>query len=168
MAAWHLLEQPELKQRYLRASEKERHHMLHELLRLEPVVGHLLRRAEQAITIETDDETVHIPQGALIDVHVYDANADETAVGSDPLQFCPERERSSGVLPYALSFGHGHHRCPGAFIAIQETDIFLTKLLALDGLTMVKPPEMTRKDLVQGYELRHFRVRLDTMKEAAE
>lgn len=50
---------------------------------------------------------------------------------------------------------------PGAFIVIQETDIFLTKLLPLDGLAMVKPPPIARDEPVQGYELRDFIVRID-------
>ena len=40
-AAWHLLEQPELRARYLAGTEEERYAVLHEVLRLEPVVGHL-------------------------------------------------------------------------------------------------------------------------------
>lgn len=156
IAAWHLMEHPTLKSRYLAAEEKERHDILHELLRLEPVVGHILRRAEKDVAVESDGEQVTIPAGSLIDIHVYSTNVDESAVGEEPLSFCPERELGRGVQGHGLSFGDGNHRCPGAFIAIQETDIFLTKLLALEGLEIQQPPTVTRKELVKGYELRNF------------
>ena len=45
VAAWHFLERPELRDRYLATPEEERLEMLHETLRLEPVVGNLYRRA---------------------------------------------------------------------------------------------------------------------------
>jgi len=41
MATWHLLEQPELRATYLAAEQAERYAILDEILRLEPVVGHL-------------------------------------------------------------------------------------------------------------------------------
>ena len=55
-----------------------------------------------------------------------------------------------------LSFGDGAHRCPGAYIAIQESDIFLRKLLAIDGLQIVKAPDLSWGELTQGYEFRNF------------
>ncbi len=55
-----------------------------------------------------------------------------------------------------MSFGDGHHRCPRAYIALQETDIFLQHLLRLQGLQIVQKPSVTWNDLTQGYELRNF------------
>ena len=55
-----------------------------------------------------------------------------------------------------MSFGDGHHRCPGSYIAIQETDILLRRLLALDGLRIERLPDLSWNDLVTGYELRKF------------
>ena len=52
-----------------------------------------------------------------------------------------------------LSFGDGAHRCPGAYIAIQETDIFLSKLFALEGLRMVHEPEVRIRPEIAAYEL---------------
>ena len=43
VAAWHLLDEPELRTRYLAAERAEREAILHEILRLEPVVGELRR-----------------------------------------------------------------------------------------------------------------------------
>ncbi len=55
-----------------------------------------------------------------------------------------------------MSFGDGHHRCPGAYIALQETDIFLQRLLRLPGLQIVQKPSVSWNDLTAGYELRNF------------
>ena len=60
-----------------------------------------------------------------------------------------------------LSFGDGHHRCPGAFVAIQESDIFLTRLLALPDLRAESAPTLTFVELIAGYELRKFMITLD-------
>jgi cytochrome P450 len=103
-----------------------------------------------------------IPNGALIDLHIRAANADEELVGEQPHAVCPQRmlsdERAGAAV---LSFGDGHHRCPGAYIAIAESDIFLRRLLAAEGLRMEQPPTLTWNDLVTGYELRNFVVAVD-------
>lgn len=160
--AWHFLEQPELRARYLAAPEDERHHMLQEILRLEPIVGHLYRRATADLTLESQGATVTIPCGALVDLHIYATNADEAITGPDPLRICPARElRDERTAPALLSFGDGHHRCPGSYIAIQESDLFLRRLLALDGLRMERPPTVHWNELVTGYELRDFLLHVD-------
>ncbi len=159
VVTWHMLEHPELRARYLQASEKERHAMLEELLRLEPVVGHLYRRTSNDLELESAGEKVTIPAGALIDVHIYGANADESIVGEQPLAMCPGRELGGDRVPAAMmSFGDGHHRCPGSYIAIQETDIFLQRLLKVEGLHIVREPHLRFNDLVTGYELRKFMI----------
>ena len=158
VAAWHFLEHPDLRDRYLAAEEEERHALLQELLRLEPVIGHLYRRATSEVAVTTTGgETVTIPAGALIDLHVYAANADETVVGAAAQAICPGRPlKADKVTPALLSFGDGHHRCPGAFIAIQESDIFLQRLLALPNLRIAQPPALTWNEVTNGYELREF------------
>jgi cytochrome P450 len=155
-AAWHMLEHPELRARYLAAEEPERHKILGEILRLEPVVGNLYRRATEDIELKSEGQPITIPAGDLIALHVYDANADESVVGSEPQAICPQRELPKGVQPQVLSFGDGQHRCPGSFIALQESDIFLTRLLALDNLRLERTPTLKRNALVAGYELRDF------------
>lgn len=161
VAAWHLLEHPALRERYLVAPEAERYAMLHEILRLEPVVGHLYRRATADMRIESDGAEVVIPQGALIDIHIYGTNADESIVGAHRLAVCPERELNGDRVNLPLmSFGDGAHRCPGSYIAVQETDILLQRLLMLDGLRMEQAPAMHWNDLVTGYELRKFVIAL--------
>jgi cytochrome P450 len=157
VAAWHLLEQPELRQHFSASDEAERHQLLQEILRVEPVVGHLHRRATDNLLIESNGAPLIIPAGALIDIHIYAANADAAVVGDDPLAVCPGRrlkdERAGAPV---MSFGDGAHRCPGAFIAIQESDIFLRRLLAVESLRMTRPPSLIWNDLVTGYELRDF------------
>ncbi len=162
VCAWHFMEQPELRARYLAAEEAERHAMLSEMLRLEPVVAHLYRRTTAELLVESDGQTVTIPAGDLIDMHVYATNADESVVGADPLAICPGRElHAERATAPLLSFGDGHHRCPGSYIAIQETDIFLKRLLALDGLRIERAPTVTWNDLSKSYELRKFILALD-------
>jgi cytochrome P450 len=163
VAAWHFLEQPALRARYLAAPEAERQEMLQEILRLEPVVGHLYRRATANIQLESAGEQITIKRGELIDLHIYAVNTDETITGEQPFALCPGRRlRAERVSPAVMGFGDGSHRCPGSFIAIQETDIFLQRLLALDGLRMEHTPSLAWNDLVTGYELRGFFVTLES------
>ena len=121
MAAWHFLENPELRARYVKAEETERLAILHEILRVEPIVGHLYRRVTSEMTIEFEGQSYIIPEDALIDLDIYAANTEPAMVGESPDAVCPEREIQD-ELPMLMSFGDGHHRCPGAYIAIQETD----------------------------------------------
>lgn len=162
VAAWHLLEQPALRTRFLTGSDAERDALLQETLRLEPVVGHLYRRATADLHLESKGQPVTIPAGDLIDLHVYAINGDESVVGTEPRAICPGRQLASERVPAAvMSFGDGHHRCPGAYIAIQESDIFLQRLLALDGLHMDGLPTLTWSDITKGYELRDFMIRVN-------
>jgi cytochrome P450 len=164
VALWHLLENPHLAQRMRFGSQEERYAILHEILRLEPVVGKLQRRATEDMTIESDGEMVNIPAGSLLDLHVSVANTDTEVFGDNSEAVCPMRplaERKPKVADYALSFGDGTHRCPGAFVAIQESDIFLQKLLAIDTLRIERKPDISYSDIAKGYELRNFIVAVD-------
>ncbi|MGI8305472.1 cytochrome P450 [Saccharopolyspora hattusasensis] len=154
VAAWHLFTDEALLDRYRAAEEPERLAILHELLRLEPVVGHLKRRTTAPVELPTDDEeTVTVPAGEVIDIQVSATNTDPQAVGDQPLAVCPARSLNDASAP-GLSFGDGAHKCPGANIAILETDVFLKKLLALPGVEMSKPPRVSFNDAIGGYELR--------------
>src|SRR5207248_9351212 len=106
-------------------------------------VTSLNQRKNDDIKIEINGTLVFIPVGEKIDLHVYDANMDEEVVGELPLALCPGRELKGDHVPeMVMSFGDGTHRCPGAYIAIQETDIFLQRLLAIDSLRIVSKPSM--------------------------
>ncbi len=162
LAAWYLLEHPALCARYLEASEEERYAILHELLRLEPIVGDLYRQTTADLPIESNGTPIVIPQGARIRIHIHGTNTDEAVVGEQPLALCPGRAlNGENIPPMLMSFGDGHHRCPGAYLAIQETDILLQRLLALDGVRIERPPSMTWNELVTGYELRKFMIAVD-------
>jgi cytochrome P450 len=157
VAAWHMLEHPDLRARYLAAGEEERYAILHEILRLEPVAAHLHRRAVADLVLEHAGIQYTIPAGDLINLHLNATNTGMAVVGERPLQVCPGRElHGDRIPPQVMSFGDGHHRCPGAYVAIQESDIFLQKLLAIDTLRIVKTPDVTFSDLTGGYELRKF------------
>jgi cytochrome P450 len=156
-AAWHLLEQPALRARYIAAPEEERHEILHEILRLEPIVGNLQRWTTKDITVKVDEQEITIPENALINVHLHGANSDENVVGDFPHVVYPDRTINGDNIPtMIMSFGDGVHRCPGAYVAIQETDIFLSRLLALDNLRIKQKPCVTWSELVTGYEIRDF------------
>jgi cytochrome P450 len=154
VAAWHLFTDEALRARYLQAPEAERFALLHELLRLEPVVGNLKRRTTAPVEVPGNAGPVTIPAGALVDIMVSTANLDPAAVGVDPAAVRPDRALADGVSAAGLSFGAGPHKCPGAHIAIQESDIFLSRLFAEPGLRMDTPPRVTMKEDISGYEVR--------------
>ncbi|TDE84891.1 cytochrome P450 [Deinococcus sp. S9] len=156
VAAWHLLRNPGLRAEYVHGTEPERHAILHEILRLEPVVTMLYRRAEGELTVAGQT----IPAGSLLALHLQEANTDPAVAGADAEQLCPGRTLPRGVAPQVLAFGDGHHRCPGAFLAIKESDVFLRRLLVWQDLEIVSEPEVNSNEVVKGYELRGFRVRL--------
>jgi cytochrome P450 len=153
-AAWHLFTDDKLRAEYTGGDEPQRVAILHELLRLEPVVGNLYRRTNQDMEIGG----AAVPAGSLVDVSLAAVNLDPAAVGPDPGAVCPGRPLGAGVSEAALSFGDGPHRCPGAYIAIQETDIFLTKLFAMPGLRMVREPVVRLRPEIASYELTGMRV----------
>jgi cytochrome P450 len=153
MVAWHLLERDTLRAEFLAADEAGKIGILEEILRLEPIVGALYRRAEQDLTFEEDGETVTIPAGTLIDLDIRAANSDPVAAGACPFQIVPDRAPAKGPVG-SMSFGDGNHRCPGATVALQETAIFLDRLFRVPNLRMVKPPKMEWNTLTVGYELR--------------
>ncbi len=162
MAAWHLLRDEALAQRYMAAETQERFAILHEIIRLEPVVGHLYRRAQAAFEVSDADETWTVETGDLLDVCIRQANADPEAVGPDPLDICPYRAVPSGVDQAGLSFGDGAHKCPGQPLAILESDVLLTRLLAR-GPVVVSEPTLGWDDLIEGYSLRDFELRLTVL-----
>ncbi|MDQ7992268.1 MAG: cytochrome P450, partial [Propionicimonas sp.] len=153
MACWHLLSDPVLGDRYRVAAEAERFAILNEIIRLEPVVGHLYRRAMSDVSLTDGAGSWIVPAGDLIDVCVRQANADPEAVGEDPLDLRPERELPRAVNAAVLSFGDGAHRCPGQPLALLETDLLLTRLLALAPVVTVEPT-LDWDNLIEGYRLR--------------
>ena len=159
MAAWHLLGNRPLRERYLAAWQPERFAILNEIMRLEPVVGHLYRRAQGAFDIADGDGTWTVAQGDLLDLCIRPANADPELVGNDPLDLCPGRPLPTGVNQAVLSFGDGAHKCPGQPLAILESDVLLTRLLAREP-TISSEPTLEWDDLIEGYQVRGLELRL--------
>ncbi|MCX5372222.1 cytochrome P450 [Streptomyces sp. NBC_00015] len=154
VAAWHLFDDPELLARYRAAEEPERLDLLREILRLEPAVGRLSRRATAPMRVGE----ASIGAGELLTVFVDEANADPDVVGRDPDLLRPGRLRDLGPGPAGLAFGDGAHRCPGAAVAVLEADVLLSRLFALDGLRMTGRPRVSFKDEIGGYEIRELTV----------
>ncbi len=149
VAAWHLFTDDALREAYVSGDEPARLAILHEILRLEPVVSTLARRTTADIAIPG----ATIPTGARVDLSVGTANLDPGVVGPDPARLCPGRALPEDVARSMLAFGDGPHRCPGAHVAIQETEIFLTKLFALPNLRLVSTPRVRLRAVINSYEL---------------
>ena len=155
MALWHLLTTPVLLARYQAADQQARLEVLNEIIRLEPVVGHLYRRMQVALTIRDGDSTHKLAAGDLVDMCIRQTNTDPDAVGEAPMSVCPGRPLERGVHAAGLSFGDGAHRCPGQPLALIETDVLLVRLLA-ERPVIVTEPTLGWDDLVAGYTLRGF------------
>ena len=152
MAAWHMLEREDLKTAFLTADESGQIALLEELLRLEPVVGYLYRRMPQDAPAQP---------GAAIAVDVRAANTDAAAFGDRVCEVVPGRQVSAKYGNAGLSFGDGEHRCPGAQVALQESCLFLDRLLRVPGLTLEHAPSLAWNPLVTGYELRNAVIACD-------
>jgi cytochrome P450 len=158
---WHCLQWPALKELMLNGDRERRYEFLHEVLRMEPVIGTLKRRALEDTSIMSDGQSYTIPAGALIVFHVYDINVDGRVLGEEPLRLKAGREVERSVSRSLMSFGAGPHRCAGEFIALAETDVFVRRLLALQGIRIESGPALSRNELVDGYELREMTISVD-------
>jgi cytochrome P450 len=157
VAAWHLLDDPALMAQYRDGTLDERLALLQETLRLERVVGHLYRRVQQPLVVVADGTDQVLPAGALVDLDLRAVNADAATVGAEPYGLCPGRELPRSVPPALMSFGDGNHRCPGAPIAIMESEIFLSTLFRHD-IVALGPPSVSWNPVSQGYDLDDFLV----------
>jgi cytochrome P450 len=159
IATWHLIDDADLLSRYRRGDVGERRALLEELLRVEPVVGFLRRRATRAITVTGSDGPVTIGAGQAIELRLRLANSDPAIVGDDGERICPGRTLPRSVPGVVLSFGDGHHRCPGGPLATMESEIFLSRLFARD-IAADHPPRVRWNPVSQGYDLDRFPIRL--------
>lgn len=147
MAGWHLLENAPLRAAFLAGDRDGRLAILEEILRLEPVVGFLYRKPEGSDT--------------PLALDIRSANTDGAAVGACPFELQPDRARAERVGGAGLSFGDGEHRCPGAGVALAESEIFLDRLLRVPGLRLSRAPSVGWNPLVTGYELRGCALTVD-------
>jgi cytochrome P450 len=155
LAAWHLFDRLELRKRFLDSNEVGRIIVLEEILRLEPVVGTLYRRAEQDIILNDNGRPEDVSAGTLLAIDIRAVNADPAAAGVCPHRLDPDRQIQDHRLPGSLmSFGDGAHRCPGAAIALQESAIFLNQLFRVPGIRLARAPTISSNSVVESYELR--------------
>ena len=155
LAAWYLFRDEALRARWSAADRDGREAILHELLRLEPVVSALHRTAAAEVTLP--DGTT-IPAGDRVDALLVSANLDPAVVGAAPEQVCPGRELPSTA---GLAFGDGPHKCPGSHVAIQESEIFLSALFELPGVRMSRAPDVRFRSEIEAYELSGLIVSVD-------
>ena len=140
------------------AGDRERYAILEEVLRLEPIVGHLYRRVQRDFTIVDGEVSHELRAGDLVDLAVRQTNADPWPSATARWR-CARAALPKGVSAEVLSFGDGPHKCPGNSLAIQETDILLRKLLALD-VKMLREPRIEWDDVIAGYALRSLKLRV--------
>jgi cytochrome P450 len=130
-AAWHLFVSEELLATYRAGDEPARYAILHEIARLEPPLAVLKRRTTAPVALP--DGPV-IPADEQVNVSIAAANLDH-AVGP------------------GLTFGDGPHKCPGSYLAVQEADIFLTKLVAQNGVRLTRQPRVALNHAFDSYSL---------------
>ena len=158
MAAWHLRDRPDLTKRFLEGNEEEQFAIIEELLRLEPIAGYLYRKPSEDVPESCEGP---IPKGQLIGINIRGINSDVSVVGEHPFEIDPDRARKQKVAGSWASFGDGPHRCPGAQVALNETRVFLDRLLRVPGYKMINDPTMTWSMSTQGYELRNVNITCD-------
>ncbi len=157
----HAMENSKIREALASDDSDVRYEALHEILRLEPVIGKIKRKTLNPVTVTSNGETHTIPAHAKIEFHVYDVNADAKFVGDEPERLHPHRNLEKGTYRSLIGFGSGPHRCAGEHLAISETDIFIRKLMALKGLRVVQQPKISRNETVEGYEFSDYIVEVD-------
>jgi cytochrome P450 len=160
VAVKEILPRPELRAIMTSDDQDARYRLMNELLRVYPVVTKLIRRAGEDLTIQSDGQTVTIPAGSLIEFNSAAINTDPRVFGEDSKTVNPNRASKSEIIWSGLAFGHGAHRCVGEFLALAESDAFLRRFLALDGLRIDRMPTMTLNEFTTTYQFRDFQVSL--------
>jgi len=158
VATLHLLGKPDLKARFLAAGDEEQRAILEEILRLEPVIGRLTRKTTAPVDLPDGHR---VEAGERVAVDIRSVNTDSAAVGGCPFHLDPDRHIDQKIGAPVMGFGDGRHRCPGAYIAMQESAIFLKRLLALPRLRVVGEPVVAYNSLIHGYEYHECVIALD-------
>jgi len=157
----HCMKDAKLREIMLSDDVNARYEALNEILRLEPVIANIYRKAHEPVTVKSEGREVTIPSGERIAFHIYDVNVDAKAVGETPTHIHPHRAMEKGVYRSMLGFGSGSHRCAGEHLAIAETDIFIHDILKIPGLRIESGPDIIRNDTVEGYEINNLIVAVD-------
>ena len=152
----HCMKDAKLREIMLSDDTNARYEALNEILRLEPVIANIYRKAHEPVTVKSEGEEVIIPAHERIAFHIYDVNVDAKATGEAPEKLHPHREMEKGVYRSMLGFGSGSHRCAGEHLAIAETDVFIHDILKIPGLRIESGPDIVRNDTVEGYEINNL------------
>lgn len=157
----HCMKDAKLREIMLSDDMNARYEALNEVLRLEPVIANIYRKAHEPVTVKSEGREVTIPAHERIAFHIYDVNVDAKATGEHPTSLHPHREMEKGVYRSMLGFGSGSHRCAGEHLAIAETDVFIHEILKVPGLRIESGPEILRNDTVEGYEINNLILAID-------
>lgn len=155
MCVWQLCEHDDLRERYLAAERDERMRILDEIIRLDSVATHLWRRTTEPLTIESNGTRVDLDEGVLVDIALHHTNIDAACVDEQPLSLDPDRCPVRGVARSGLSFSAGPHQCPGEYLAMHETDVFLRRLFR-NEVRITQGPSVSFDPIVQAYALSDF------------
>lgn len=159
MAAWHLFEKDELRQRFLDGDDDDRYAILTEILRLEPVASMICR---SAVAEANDIGPEPIAVGTRMSFDLRAANMDENEVGACPHLLDPERSKRLKSNGAYMSFGDGAHFCPGWQVALVETRVFLNQMFRIPGLRLVRAPDIHFiPPMLMSYELRNCVIACD-------
>jgi cytochrome P450 len=158
LVAWHLLERDDLKHQFLEGDYEAKIAILEEILRLEPIVSTLYRRAPSELG---EKAAQGWEAGRSYAVSLRHANTDPALVGECPFALDPERKTRQADQGGFLSFGNGLHRCPGSPLALNETLHFMDRLLRVPGLKLASQPRITWVPTLSTFEISNVLVTCD-------
>jgi len=158
MAAWHMLEKDYLKDAFLEADYDGKMAILEEILRVDPIVSTLYRRAPADLADKARDD---FDPGTRYGVSLRHANMDENLVGPCPHAIDLTRKERLGDQAPMMSFGNGMHRCPGSPLALNETLFLMDRMLRVPGVKLSSKPEMVWEPNVSTFEISNVLVTCD-------
>lgn len=150
VAALHLFDDADLRQRFLDGDDADRMAILMEILRLEPQASMIYRTATQPAE-GIDGDT--IAPGERLSLNIRAANLDEAEVGPEPGRIDPDRARKQKNNGAWMSFGDGAHFCPGWQVGLTETRVLLERLFRVPGIRLVRRPDLEwTPPMLQSYQ----------------
>jgi cytochrome P450 len=158
LVAWHLIEREDLRRQFLDGDYDAKMAILEEILRLEPIVSTLYRRAPAELS---EKAAADYEAGRSYAVSLRHANVDPALVGACPYALDPARKERQGDQGGFMSFGNGLHRCPGSPLALNETLHFMDRLLRVPGLKLASEPKITWVPALSTFEIGNVLVTCD-------
>ncbi|MFT3966267.1 MAG: cytochrome P450 [Sphingobium sp.] len=159
LVAWHLLTNDDLRRQFSEGGYDAQMAILEEILRLEPIVSTLYRRAPDDLPEKAAGPLASA--GTSYAVSLRHANIDPAAVGECPLALDPARKEKQQEQGGFLSFGNGMHRCPGSPLALNETLALMNRLLDVPGIRLASTPEVRWVTHLATFEIHNVLVTCD-------